>query len=104
MLVGQEQTKWFRFGIGVFQGCTLSTMLFNTAFNTVFQKVSTLTQSHGHQFSDTQLVKLITGYADDIGILTNLEKDNQEVLNSSQEWLSWTNPMTAKPKSVKRQA
>ena len=56
----------------------------------MFQKVSTLTQSHGYQFSDIQLVKLITGYADDIGILTNLEKDNQEVLNSIQEWLIWT--------------
>ena len=40
-------------------------MPFNTAFNTVFQKVSTLTQSHGYQFSDIQLVKLITGYADE---------------------------------------
>ena len=101
VLVGQEQTKWFRFGIGVFQGCTLSTMLFNTAFNTVFQKVSTLTQSHGYQFLDIQLVKLITGYADDIGILTNLEKDNQEVLNSIQEWLIWTKTMKAKPKKCK---
>ena len=76
-------------------------MLFNTAFNTVFQKVSTLTQSHGYQFLDIQLVKLITGYADDIGILTNLEKDNQEVLNSIQEWLIWTKTMKAKPKKCK---
>ena len=64
----------------------------------------TLTLTYGYQFSDTQLVKLITGYADDIVIRTNLENDNQEVLNSSQEWLRWTKTMTAKPKSVKRQA
>ena len=96
--VKAEQTKWFRFCKGVFQGCTLSTMLFNTAFNTVFQKVKVLTESHGYTFSDTELTKLITGYADDIGILTNLDRYNQVVLDSIQEWLTWTQTMAAKPK------
>ena len=30
VIVGSEQTSWFRYQQGVFQGCTLSTMLFNT--------------------------------------------------------------------------
>ena len=96
--VNDEQTKWFRFCKGVFQGCTLSTMLFNTAFNTVFQKVKGLTKSHGYTFSDVDLTKMITGYADDIGILTNRDVYNQVVLDSIQEWLEWTQTMAAKPK------
>ena len=83
--VKDEQLKWFRYCKGVFQGCTLSTMLFNTAFNTVFQKLKTLTESHGYKFSDIELTMLVTGYADDIGILMNLDAYNQEVLDSIQE-------------------
>ena len=40
VMVGPHQTKWFRFQIGVFQGCTLSAILFNAAFNTAFDKLS----------------------------------------------------------------
>ena len=39
VIVGNEQTSWFRYQQGVFQGCTLSTVLFDTAFNTVFDSI-----------------------------------------------------------------
>ena len=91
--VNNELTKWFRFFKGVFQGCTLSTMLFN-----VFEKGKGLTESHGYTFSDDDLTKLVTGYADDIGILTNLDEYRQVVLDSIQEWLEWAETTAAKPK------
>ena len=36
MVPGAALSAWFSFSKGVFQGCTLSTVLFNTAFNTSF--------------------------------------------------------------------
>ena len=47
VLVGNKFTCWFRCQIEVFQVCTLSTMLFDTAFNTVFQRVSALLSDLG---------------------------------------------------------
>ena len=76
----------------------MSTTLFNTAFNTVFEKVKGHTESHRYTFSGVELTKLVTGYADDIGILTNLDKYNQAAIDSIQEWLEWTETMAAKPK------
>ena len=40
VMVRDAQTAWFRFGIGVFQGCTLSTVLFNAGFNTSFEHLA----------------------------------------------------------------
>ena len=98
VMVNGEQTKRFRFSRGVFQGCTLSTMLFDTAFNTVFDRVVGLTEEFGYEFTHVELTKLITGYADDIAILTKLASENQQVLEVVQEWLEWTETMKAKPK------
>ena len=104
VLVGPKQTKWFRFQIGVFQGCTLSTMLFDTAFNTVFEKVSKLKATHGYKFSHVDLIKLITGYADDIGILSEFCGANQEIIDCIQEWLIWSKTMKAKPRKCRATA
>ena len=40
-----------RFQIGVFQGCTLSTMLFDTAFNTIFDCVLDMKEECGYKFT-----------------------------------------------------
>ena len=50
VIVGTQQTPWFRFGKGVFQGCTVSTVLFNIAFNTSFEHLSVLEHECGHNF------------------------------------------------------
>ena len=36
VMVGDAQPAWFRFGIGVFQGCTISIVLFNTGDQYLF--------------------------------------------------------------------
>ena len=50
IMVGREMTPWFRFSIGVFQGCTASTILFNVAFNTCFAHLEQLREECGYQF------------------------------------------------------
>ena len=104
VLVGTELTCWFRFEIGVFQGCTLSTMLFDTAFNTVFERVSVLLHEYGYQYSGVDVTKLILGYADDICNMTHLARHNQAVVDVIQEWLEWSQTMKAKPKKCKATA
>ena len=101
VLVNDTVTRSFRFQIGVFQGCTLSTMLFDTAFNTVFQRVSRLLQSHGYKYSDAEVIKVVLGYADDIANVTHLRGHNQEVIQVIEEWLEWSQTMKAKPRKCK---
>jgi hypothetical protein len=48
VLVNSIETDWFWFMIGVFQGCTLSTILFITAFNTIFGHMKELKASHSY--------------------------------------------------------
>ena len=65
-------------------------MLFDTAFNTVFQRVSVLLHEHGYQFSGVDVIKLILGYAGDICNMTHLALHNQAVVDVIQEWLEWS--------------
>ena len=73
-MVGKLQTDWFWFGIGVFQGCTVSTVLFNAGFNTMFQHLQPLKEDCAYQIryekKDKPLRLLQTGYADDLALVT----------------------------------
>jgi hypothetical protein len=97
-------TRWFRFMIGVFQGCTASTILFNLAFNTCFEHLDKLREECGYQFSKAPVKLLSTGYADDLGNCTratrsgSASENNQRVTNSLNVWLVWSRTMKAKPK------
>ena len=69
MMIGDAQTAWFRFSIGVFQGCTIPTVLFNAGFDTSFEHLTRLEEECRYQFRDQSiqmLCVLVTGYADDI--------------------------------------
>lgn len=108
VLVGNKQTPWFRFGIGVFQGCTVSTILFNVAFNTSFEHLSVLEDECAYNFFPKAgkpfIRTFITGYADDLGIVTGTHGNrdafvnNERALKRLQDWLEWTKSMKAKPK------
>ena len=104
IMVGSDVTPWFRFSIGVFQGCTASTILFNVAFNTCFAHLEQHREECGYQFKSAPVTLLTTGYADDLGIATRPTKgvtataNNQRVVDSLNEWLSWSKTMKAKPK------
>ena len=63
---------------GVFQGCTLSTILFDAALNTTFDKLPVMTQSHDDKFTTiNRSITKITGYADDIVLLTEFNSAKQ---------------------------
>lgn len=89
--------------IGVFQGCTASTILFNVAFNSCFDHLEELTAECGYQFSTCDVKLLMTGYADDLGLGSGPSlgysaiQNNQRVVNSLNVWLEWSR-MKAKPK------
>ena len=88
VIVGTEQTSWFRYQQGFFQGCTLSTMLFDTAFNTVFDSIIGFTEEVGYKFLAADVTLLVSGYADDIGIFTEWNHQNQFILDKIDEWLA----------------
>jgi len=108
VMMKQQCTPWFRFEIGVFQGCTASTILFNVAFNTCFTHLAQLRDECGYQFTKADVKLLTTGYADDLGMSTqptthegvyrSANENNQRVTDSLNEWLEWSKTMAAKPK------
>ena len=104
IMVGREMTPWFRFSIGVFQGCTASTILFNVAFNTCFAHLEQLREECGYQFKRAPVKVLTTGYADDLGCATRstagftASANNQRVVDLLNVWLTWSKTMKAKPK------
>ena len=102
--INGELTPWFWFEVGVFQGCTVSTILFNVAFNTSFMHIQPLEAECSYVFRNQKISVLQTGYADDLGIVTGTRgpmdafQNNEKVLKRLQEWLDWTRSMKAKPK------
>ena len=104
VIVGSEQTSWFRYQQGVFQGCTLSTMLFDTAFNTMFDSIIGYEEDMGYQFTSADVTLLVSGYADDIGIFTEWNHQNQFILDKVDEWLKWSGSMAAKPRKCRSTA
>ena len=111
VMVGKLQTDWFWFGIGVFQGCTVSTVLFNAGFNTTFQHLQSLKADCAYQFRYEKKGKplrlLQTGYADDLALVTGTRMgvdafaNNEKVLQRLQEWSEWSKAGGAKGLVVK---
>ena len=52
----------------------------------------------GYTIKNTKIVKLSLAYADDLSLVTNSVRGNQEALNRTDSFLSWTETMRAKPK------
>ena len=97
-------TSLFPFEIGVFQGCTISPILFDL----VYQLCIDFVDKHGldpYVFSRTfdfkkkfgiiELSQLV--YADDHTIINRSISGAQLTLYKIHQWLSWTNCMNAKP-------
>ena len=91
-------SDWFQLGIGVYQGCTGSTGLFTIAFNLILDDVMRPeTQEFGYQVPGASAPTLLTGYADDIAIITKRTNYNQAIINRIVRRLDWTGSMRAKP-------
>ena len=67
VLVNGAVTDSFWFEVGVFQGCTVSTVLFNVSFNTSFA-LQPLEESCSYVFRNQKTKVLQMGYTDDLCI------------------------------------
>ena len=93
------ETGFFQYAIGVFQGCTLSTILFDIVFNLLFEflKSCPVAPFAMKEFA-ISLRELL--YADDITFVTGGNypaRDNQRLISHSCSWLAWTRTMRFKP-------
>jgi hypothetical protein len=88
------ETGFFLFDIGLFQGCVLSTILFDAVFNLLLDFLS---PRDDLGFVCAGVQALSKAYADDLTLTTRSPEDNQIALDTTVEWLDWTVTMKAKP-------
>ena len=97
-------TKPFAFQIGVFQGCTISPLLFDVVYQICLDYVA-LFGTNPYVFSTNFDLKskyglieiLQLAYADDHTTTNSTRIGAQTVLNTIYKWLVWTDCMEAKP-------
>lgn len=95
-------TGFFLFDIGLFQGCVLSTILFDCVFQLLLDLVASLDNKCGYKFktvkvNDKPLVCHRKAYADDLALIANNAKNAQLACDRTNSWLNWTETMKAKP-------
>jgi hypothetical protein len=91
------KTDFFSFDIGLFQGCVLSTILFDCVFNLLLDFLAPLEAEHAVTV-EGESTSFIKAYADDLQISTDTPRGHQIVLDKADTWLKWTGTMRAKPK------
>ena len=98
------KTQIFHCGIGVFQGCTASPVLFNLVmqlFLDVFNQDDNLKLAYSIGPLDSKVGKVLCPtFADDLGIVTKTIMGNQILLNKLHTWLMWSQTMRLKVQSV----
>ena len=108
VVTSKWSTPLFPFEIGVFQGCTISPILFDL----VYQLCIDFVDQHGlnpYSFSQSfdfkkkfgllELSQLV--YADDHTLINRTLSGAQGTLDLVNKWLLWTNCMKAKPSKCK---
>jgi len=97
-------TSFFPFEIGVFQGCTISPILFDLVYQLCIDYVNhfgtdpyVFSQAFdlNSKFGLIELFQLV--YADDHTIINRSLSGAQSTLDLVQKWLTWTDCMKAKP-------
>jgi hypothetical protein len=90
------ETRNFLYEIGLFQGCVLSTILFDCVFNLLLDFLKPLNElGYTHKF--VNVTRLAHAYADDLCLKTSSPKDIQFVIDQVFRWLQWTVTLKAKP-------
>ena len=93
----QWTTGFFLFDLGLFQGCVLSTILFNCVFQLLLDMLKPLADD-GYKMKDSVVAKISLAYADDLSLTTRTPAKNQKALDVTDRFLDWTETMNAKPK------
>ena len=90
-------TGFFLFDIGLFQGCVLSTILFDCVFQLLLDFLQTK-KALGYVYKSTPTVStFIKAYADDLTLIARNVQDLQLAVDLASTWLDWTQTMKAKP-------
>ena len=89
-------TAFFSFDIGLFQGCVLSTILFDCVFNLLLDFLAPLEAEHAVTV-EGEITSFLKAYADDLELSTKTPEGHQLVLDKTDLWLKWTKTMRAKP-------
>ena len=79
-------TAFFSFDIGLFQGCVLSTILFDCVFNLLLDFLAPLEGDHAVKI-EGQITSFVKAYADDLQLSTNTVQGHQLVLDKIDGWL-----------------
>ena len=90
-------TGFFLFDIGLFQGCVLSTILFDCVFQLLLDFLDR-DNKRGYKFKVAPVQRLTRAYADDLNLTAHSVPDCQHAVNQCVKWLTWTGTMKAKPK------
>ena len=91
-------TGFFLFDIGLFQGCVLSSILFDCVFQLLLDFLQPINKM-GYQYKMVvDIQRLSRAYADDLSLITKNARGNQIACNRTDEWLKWTKTMKAKPR------
>ena len=90
-------TGFFLFVIGLFQGCVLSTILFNCVFQLLLDFLHPK-KYLGYVFKSLPSIQSFNkAYADDLSLITTNTKDMQIAVDCTNNWLNWSQTMKAKP-------
>jgi len=88
----------FHYSIGVFQGCTISPILFDVVFQLLLDFISQPKFTpFSYKFKCTNVELLTSAYADDLQITTSKPEYNQKMINLVDQFLSWSQTMMANP-------
>eukprot|EP01116_Phalansterium_solitarium_P012518 TRINITY_DN288_c0_g1_i4.p1 TRINITY_DN288_c0_g1~~TRINITY_DN288_c0_g1_i4.p1 ORF type:complete len:1252 (-),score=337.45 TRINITY_DN288_c0_g1_i4:506-4261(-) len=91
-------SDWFQLAIGVYQGCTGSTGLFNLLFNVLLDALAQPEYRQlGFRLASDADPMYVAGYADDVTLVAESPGDCQRLVDRFQEMLSWTGTMRLKP-------
>ena len=96
-------SEWFQLAIGVAQGCTTSTMIFNIAFQLLLDIHSFLTKEAnvGYTLHKSNVTVTRPTYADDVMLAQSFPKDGQISIDAFLDALEWSRNMKAKGKKWK---
>lgn len=92
------RTEPLHFAIGVFQGCVLSSLLFNLFMQQLLDVSEKPDRSFRYRFSSLPGMSLLfSAYADDLQVVTSLPENNQAMLNDADIFLHWAEIMAGRP-------
>lgn len=89
-------TGFFLFDIGLFQGCVLSTILFDCVFQLLLDFLADA--PGGYEYKAALGKRLSRAYADDLNLTATTCKHMQGACDRCDVWLAWTKTMHAKPR------